>query len=191
MASEKQSVANRANAKLSTGPKTQSGKTQSRKNAWKHGLTAKALVIKGENPKDFDLVRAEFEAQFKPQNALQFELVERLAVTAWRLRRIPAFEAALIEARRAEAIRWEEIGADEDEEETTGLALIRDSESQDTLGKLSRYEAGLLNVFSRTLQQLVFLQDREARELEAELIAKVLPAPVQATPVHGGDTAAQ
>ena len=169
MASEKQSVANRANAKLSTGPKTQSGKTQSSKNAWKHGLTAKALVIKGENPKDFDLVRAEFEAQFKPQHALQFELVERVAVTAWRLRRIPAFEAALIEARRAEAIRRElEIGADEDEEETTGLALICDSESQDTLGKLSRYEAGLLNVFNRTLQQLLFLQDREARELEAE-----------------------
>ena len=113
-------------------------------------------------------------------------------MTAWRLRRIPAFEAALIEARRAEAIRRElEIGADEDEEETTGLALICDSESLDTLGKLSRYEAGLLNVFNRTLQQLVFLQDREARELEAELTAKVLPAPVQATPIQGGDTQAQ
>ena len=177
MASEKQSVANRANAKLSTGPKTQAGKTQSSKNAWKHGLTAKGLVIKGENPKDFDLVRAEFEAQFKPQNALQFELVERLAVTAWRLRRIPAFEAALIEARREESIRYE-MGPLNDEE-TTGLALICDSKRQDTLGKLSRYEAALLNVFNRTLHQLMLLQDREARELEAEPVAKVLPAPIQ------------
>src|SRR3974377_719560 len=102
MASEQQIVANRANAKRSTGPKTNAGKAQSWKNAWKNGLTAKALVINGENPKNFELLRADYEAQFKPRNALQFELVERLAVTAWRLRRIPGFEAALIEARRAE-----------------------------------------------------------------------------------------
>ena len=136
MASEQQIAANRANAKRSTGPKTKAGKTQSCKNAWKHGLTAKALVINGENPKNFELLRADYEAQFKPRNALQFELVERLAVTAWRLRRIPAFEAALIEARRAEAISnaWPRVNEDE---ETTGLALIRDSRCQDTLGKLS------------------------------------------------------
>jgi hypothetical protein len=102
MASENQIAANRANAKRSTGPKTKAGKAQSRKNAWKHGLTAKALVINGENPKNFELLRAAYETQFKPQNALQLELIERLAVTTWRLRRIPAFEAALIEARRAE-----------------------------------------------------------------------------------------
>ena len=43
MSTEKQIEANRANAEHSTGPKTPAGKAKSRKNAWKHGLTAKSV----------------------------------------------------------------------------------------------------------------------------------------------------
>jgi hypothetical protein len=181
MASEQQIAANRANAKRSTGPKTNAGKVQSCKNAWKHGLTAKTLVINGENPKNFELLRADYEAQFKPRNALQFELVERLAVTAWRLRRIPAFEAALIEARRANIIRNPNV----DEEEAMGLVLIRDGE-RDTLGKLSRYEAALLNVFNRTLHQLMLIQDREAREIEVDPVVQITSTTTHSPSVDGG-----
>jgi hypothetical protein len=39
MASEKQIAANRANAKLSTGPKTQAGKMASSRNAFRHGFS--------------------------------------------------------------------------------------------------------------------------------------------------------
>ncbi len=39
MASEKQIAANRANAKRSTGPKTAVGKSRSRRNAFRHGLS--------------------------------------------------------------------------------------------------------------------------------------------------------
>ena len=45
MASSRQIAANRANAKRSTGPKTEQGKARSRMNAWKHGLTAEDIVI--------------------------------------------------------------------------------------------------------------------------------------------------
>ena len=34
---------------------------------------------------------------------------------------------------------------------STGLALIKDSEDHDTLSKLSRYEAGLMNAIAKTL----------------------------------------
>jgi hypothetical protein len=34
---------------------------------------------------------------------------------------------------------------------STGVALIKDSEDHDTLSKLSRYEAGLMNAVARTL----------------------------------------
>ena len=44
----KQLNANRANAKSSTGPRTEAGKSRSRLNALKHGLSAKALIIVGE-----------------------------------------------------------------------------------------------------------------------------------------------
>jgi hypothetical protein len=40
MATKKQIAANRANAKLSTGPKTAAGRFKSSRNAFRHGLTA-------------------------------------------------------------------------------------------------------------------------------------------------------
>ena len=47
-------MANRANAKRSTGPKTAAGKALSRMNACKHGLTAHNTVIRDEDPNKFD-----------------------------------------------------------------------------------------------------------------------------------------
>ena len=49
MTSNKQLHANQANATKSTGPRSQGGKLRSRLNSRKHGLTAKMLIIVGEN----------------------------------------------------------------------------------------------------------------------------------------------
>ena len=89
MASNKQLEANRANAKKSTGPRSQQGKARSRLNSRKHGLTAKTLIIVGEYADDFDQLRAELMDEHDPQSALECELVERLAGILWRLRRVP------------------------------------------------------------------------------------------------------
>ena len=94
MASEKQLRANRANAKRSTGPKSVTGKTLSRMNACKHGLTAESIVIGDEDPRAFDLLRAQLEADHNPRPGIERELVERMAVIMWRIRRVPVFEAA-------------------------------------------------------------------------------------------------
>ena len=107
MASEKQVMANRANAKRSTGPRTKTGKSLSCINAYKHGLTAQTIVIHGEDPEEFNLLRAKLEDEFKPRPGMESELVERLAACMWRMRRIPVFEASLIEARRAEIAQTE------------------------------------------------------------------------------------
>ena len=67
MASEKQMVANRANAKRSTGPKSTQGKALSRMNAYRHGLTAETIVIGDEDPRAFDILRAELEEEYDPR----------------------------------------------------------------------------------------------------------------------------
>ena len=69
MTSNKQLHANRANATKSTGPRSQAGKARSRLNSRKHGLTAKMLIIVGENADDFDQLRAELMAEHDPQSA--------------------------------------------------------------------------------------------------------------------------
>lgn len=48
MATDKQIAANRANALLSTGPRTYSGRESSKLNALRHGLTAKTLILAHE-----------------------------------------------------------------------------------------------------------------------------------------------
>ena len=200
MASKKQVVANRANAKRSTGPKTNKGKALARMNACKHGLTAGTIVIGNEDPREFDTLRADLEREFKPRPGLERELVERLAVQLWRMRRIPACEASLIEARRANVARTEALSEAEKELSKTraekpfsysfersieieaarrkyelirakvrkkfkaqfqgamtGLALVLDGqEYQDALGKLSRYEATLMNAFTRLCNSCFF-----------------------------------
>ena len=129
MASEKQLEANRTNAQKSTGPRTNAGKANSRLNSRKHGLTAKTLVIVGENADDFDQLQAELMNEHDPQSALECELVERLAGVLWRLRRLPFFEAAILDARQAQVAgemreeerhtqRWD--GYEEEEEEKEG-----------------------------------------------------------------------
>jgi hypothetical protein len=44
MTSIRQCEANRRNAELSTGPKTEAGKSRSRRNAIRHGLTAETVI---------------------------------------------------------------------------------------------------------------------------------------------------
>ena len=66
-----QFAANAANAQHSTGPRTPEGKTRSSLNASKHGLTAREVVIApGEQP-EFDDLLASFQADVKPQGAIQ------------------------------------------------------------------------------------------------------------------------
>ena len=70
--------ANRANAKRSTGPRTEVGKSRSKLNAVKHGLSAKTVVIGDEDPRDFEALRAALERDFQPETALESELVDQL-----------------------------------------------------------------------------------------------------------------
>lgn len=50
MATEAQISANRQNAKLSTGPRSQAGRARSSMNALKAGIHAKSETISGEDP---------------------------------------------------------------------------------------------------------------------------------------------
>jgi hypothetical protein len=101
MASEKQVVANRANAKRSTGPRTEPGKALSRMNACKHGLTARDIVIRDEDPQEFESLRTALREEWQPRAGMESVLVDRLAGQIWRLRRAPVYEAALMKAHCA------------------------------------------------------------------------------------------
>ena len=96
MVSRVQLEANMANAKRSTGPKTERGKARSKMNALKHGLTGKAIVVADEDPREFETFREDLEADLGACGLMEREWVGRIAGLLWRLRRVPRMEAALI-----------------------------------------------------------------------------------------------
>ena len=96
MATERQIAANRLNAERSTGPNTLDGKTAVSRNAVTHGLTSYSGLLPGEKLEDFSDLRARVFAELAPDSAIEIELAERIASLLWRLRRVPAFEAALL-----------------------------------------------------------------------------------------------
>lgn len=98
MTSTEQLEANRANAQRSSGPQTAVGKANSSRNALKHGLCAKTIVIGDETPGQFEELREAVRSYYGPTTTLAHEAADRHAATLWRLRRIPAIEAACAEA---------------------------------------------------------------------------------------------
>src|SRR5260370_5357680 len=87
---------NRANSKHSTGPRTAAGKRRSSLNALTHGLTAESAVLPSEDRAAYDLHRQALIDEHQPGTPTENILVEEVADTAWRLKRIPLFRAALL-----------------------------------------------------------------------------------------------
>jgi hypothetical protein len=97
MTSYRQIEANRRNALRSTGPRTEDGKLQSRRNAVRHGLTAETVIGSLEDAEDYSAFEAAIIADYDAQSAVERELVLRLASILWRLRRATTMETGLFE----------------------------------------------------------------------------------------------
>jgi hypothetical protein len=89
--------ANRSNALLSTGPRTDSGKQRSSQNALRHGLTAARAVLPTEDRAAYDAHRRGFFDEYRPATPTETQLTQELADTSWRINRIPSLEAALLD----------------------------------------------------------------------------------------------
>ncbi len=96
MTSLKQIESNRRNALQSTGPRTENGKRQSRRNALRHGFTAETVIEPLENPEEYQTFEAAILSEYLPQTPVEQELVRRLASLFWRLRRATSIETGLL-----------------------------------------------------------------------------------------------
>jgi hypothetical protein len=96
MTTDKQIIANRQNAKHSTGPRTESGKRRARRNAIRHGLTAETVISALEDAADYKTFERAIKSDYSPQAAIEGQLVSRLASLLWRLRRAVTVESALL-----------------------------------------------------------------------------------------------
>ena len=107
-ATQKQIHANRLNAQKSTGPKTKEGKGQSRRNALRHGLTGKGVVIPDDMKAKVDRRINMFATKFEPDDDYQEWLVERAALASVRVDCcVKVDESRLAERRRHAFTDWD------------------------------------------------------------------------------------
>jgi len=97
MTSPKQFEANRRNALLSTGPRSNEGKQRSSRNALRHGLTAETVIEPIEDAEDYKAFEEAITADYAAETALERELILRLASLLWRLRRATSIETGLLQ----------------------------------------------------------------------------------------------
>lgn len=79
-----------------TGPRTVAGKQRSSMNAVKDALFSQHIILEGEDSDSFERLHLNLREDHLPKGRTEDLLVEELAVTMWRKRRLFAAETAMI-----------------------------------------------------------------------------------------------
>jgi len=157
-----------------TGPISAEGKAVSSRNAVRHGLYSEVVVVTAdEAAADWLAFHDAATDALSPEGALEHALASRVAALAWRLRRVPAAEAEIIDRAAAHAAdayaRSDRIAARlEDGAEATktfygGIAIVQPPRSlpdEARFAGLLRLEAHLNRQLLHTLHELEALQER-------------------------------
>ncbi len=160
-------AANRANAQKSTGPRTEEGKAASRRNALRHGLTAKTVVLDLEDPQEFEQFRSRILEAFAPAEGAEQLLTEEVASALWRLKRAQRIEAAAFD-HHLETLKHRVLPDDPDARNSlaadVGLGIVISDEYAEPFRKLFRYLGAAERYYLRLQAQLLKLQaDRRRR----------------------------
>jgi hypothetical protein len=105
--SELCSDAEHSRKRRATGPRTTHGKERSKHNALKHGIFSKVILLKDERRTEFEALLNGLREDLQPEGELEAMLVEKLAVIAWRERRLMIAETAEIQ-KAIEFLSWDE-----------------------------------------------------------------------------------
>ena len=179
--SEKKIEANRRNARLSTGPRTEAGKDRSRNNAIKHGIFSRDMLqpwgLGKEDTKEFGDLWTMLLEDRKPIGVLEEILVERIAVCFWRLKRALQYEGGTMKLRYRDAqLGLKSKGALDSEMEslTPWLLHLRLPQGKE-MDLLLRYETTIRRELTSTLNELERLQRaRTGEHVPAPLSVQVM-----------------
>jgi hypothetical protein len=150
MSSLRRVLSSRANGALARGPVTPEGKERSARNAIRHGLLARCIVLDDESPEGFDALLADCIDRLRPVGGMELGIVEDLAATCWRIRRSWALETRLLD---------KEIAAQPEGDPLDRMADAFASLSRaPSLALLHRYETRLHLAYQRALHNILLLR---------------------------------
>jgi hypothetical protein len=188
MATVRQVAANRLNAQKSTGPTTQEGKEQSRKNALKHGLAGAGVVVPEADQEEVARRADEWRAGYLPATAEHEWLFSQVVVNSVRIDHAQRQERTL----RAHFARRATVCWDDDrrlDAEVVALSLAKRPSMVSR--KLRRTTQGcdwLLDRW-RALGRVIDA-DREWTEAQRSLALDLLGTPVELRDENPGPPAA-
>ena len=161
MSSPAQIAANRANAQLSTGPKTDEGKAKSSRNNFRNGLNCRQLYIPPDMQDTAKDVEAALRNEIRPEGELQETLFFDLVRFRINILRCLEFEANLFEQAAQK-----------------GVIPFLDPEIAPALQKIQAYRAAGERGFYRSMNELRKLQSEQSFRdvvLTEEIAASVSP----------------
>ena len=170
--SEAKLAANRANAQLSSGPRTAAGKAVSSMNAVKTGLTGRTVLLPSDDAEAYRNLLTAYENEFKPVGLRECELVQSLADIQWRLQRIPGLEMAIYARGRDEfAEQFEDLDS---ATRSARLDLETFIHYQKPLRNLQLQEGRLQRQREKDMAELRELQQERSKPDEAKAaLAKI------------------
>ena len=170
MSTDAKILANRLNARKSTGPRTDQGKAIASRNSIKHGLLARQAVISSEDQAEFDLYRNLLLAELAPATPMESILTERIITLSWRLRRTSrthneAIDALIVQDTESPLARLAQsflpkIHHPSETADTTQTADL-------TLGRMAVKDFG----YARVLDRLLMYERRIEHSLHKNILA--------------------
>jgi hypothetical protein len=138
--------ANRRNAILSTGPRSEAGKSTVSRNAVAHGLSSGSPVLASEDQSGFNALVDSLLSEFAPQGGHEAFLIQQMAESRWRLERIRSIETAVYDTM---------LGNANPESTDARLAAALLGRGGDVLSKLERYAAAAERSYYKAHKELM------------------------------------
>ncbi len=100
--STRQAEASRVNGAKSKGPVTEEGKRAASRNATKHGIFCRQVLLDCEDKEAFEEFVTGMSDYWKPVGPMESLLFDRIVAEGWRLQRLTRIERELMDGRFAE-----------------------------------------------------------------------------------------
>jgi hypothetical protein len=189
MRTERQIEASRANGARSRGPVTAEGKSNSSRNAIKHGLLAETIVLKTERGDRFLEVLAELEEELQPETSIEYTLIEKMAAARWRQLRLWGMEKSAMDQQIREEAEGE---ARREDIPTCGSMAFRSLGEARSIDLIIRYDSLCDRQYLRAHRRFMEMRrDRGESQKPPQPHPEVAPqpelAPVDLTPQPASD----
>ena len=167
--SRKRRIANRENAKKSTGPRTDQGKQSIRLNSITHGLTGHITVVAEEDREAHTTFCTALIREMVPANDTERNLAQAIAHDLWRLNRARALETNMFAAGVVDAESADSI--DPNQDPTMQRALAEARTFRDHANKFAT-----LTIYEQRINRNVQKNRAEFRQSQAERREKLIAA---------------